>query len=123
MDKQPLVTITAKDCRFDYYKAPGKGGQKKNKTESAVRCTHIASGAVGNCSETRSQHKNKSIAFRRMSETKTFGDWLKIENAKAMGMLKDIDEKVEKEMKNVLIEVREDDKWISELSVKGDHQN
>lgn len=96
-------------------KTSGKGGQKKNKTESAVRCTHLDSGAVGNCSETRSQHKNKQIAFRRMAETQEFRDWLKIENARAMGHYKNLDEKVDVEMKRVLIEVQKDGKWVREV--------
>ena len=112
--REPLVTVTAKDCRFDYYKAPGKGGQKKNKTESAVRCTHIASKAVGNCSETRSQHKNKSIAFRKMADTKEFRNWLTIENARAMGTLVDIDDKVDKSMKKIKVEVKENGIWVEE---------
>jgi len=113
--REKLFSVTAKDCRFDYYKAPGKGGQKKNKTESAVRCTHLDSGAVGNCSETRSQHKNKSMAFKRMVETKVFKDWLKIAIARATGALQELEEKVERELKvNTKVEVIEDGKWVDE---------
>ena len=56
MTKKLLFSVTAADCRFDYYRGSGKGGQKRNKTSSAVRCTHIASGAVGASDDTRSQH-------------------------------------------------------------------
>jgi len=98
-NKELLFSVTAKECKFDYYKASGAGGQKKNKTSSAVRCTHIESGAVGNSSDTRSQHKNKEIAFKRMAETDTFKNWLRIEAARATGRLEEINKKVEESMK------------------------
>lgn len=54
-NKEILVRVTAKDCRWDYYRGTGKGGQKRNKTENCVRCTHIKSGAVGKSEEGRKQ--------------------------------------------------------------------
>lgn len=45
--REPIVTVTAADCRWDYYRGSGAGGQHRNKTSSAVRCTHEPSGAVG----------------------------------------------------------------------------
>lgn len=67
-----LFSVTAKDCRWDTFRGTGKGGQKRNKTESAVRCTHIASGAVGQSDDSRSQHDNRRTAFKRMAETDVF---------------------------------------------------
>ena len=49
-----LFSVTAKDCRWDYFRGSGKGGQKSNMTSSRVRCTHKESGAVGQSDETRS---------------------------------------------------------------------
>ena len=53
--RELLFSVTAKDCRFDYYRGSGAGGQHRNKTESAVRCTHLASGAVGQAEDHREQ--------------------------------------------------------------------
>ena len=104
--------MTKNDCRFDYFRGTGKGGQKRNKTSSGVRCIHIASGAIGVSDDTRSQHDNKVIAFRRMYESKAFQDWHKIETMRKLGMLADIDTTVDRQMKNILVENRVDGKWV-----------
>lgn len=95
-----LFSVTKRDCRWDYFRGTGKGGQKRNKTSSGVRCTHIASGAVGQSDDTRSQYKNKIIAFKRMSETKEFKKWHKIETAKHMGNQIEIDNAVNEAMRS-----------------------
>lgn len=93
-----LFSVTASDCRFDYYRGSGKGGQKRNKTSSAVRCTHKASGAVGNSDDTRSQHSNKVLAFRRMVDSKIFMTWHRIEVARKNGTLHQAKEAADKAM-------------------------
>lgn len=114
--KELLFSVTAKDCRFDFYRGTGKGGQKRNKTSSACRCTHIASGAVGQSEESRSQHKNKELAFLRMAETKKFKDWHKIEVAKVTGKIKEINDSVDLLMDESLIkvEINKNGVWIEE---------
>lgn len=54
------------DCAVDRYRASGPGGQKRNKTESAVRLRHLPSGLAARASESRSQHDNKRAALRRL---------------------------------------------------------
>lgn len=101
-DKELLFSVTADDCDWMYFCAGGKGGQHQNKTASACRCRHKASGAEGISRDHREQRRNRVEAFRRMSQTNKFQNWLKIESSKR------IVSQEEKRMQEVRMEIAVD---------------
>lgn len=108
MGKQKLLSVTAKDCRWDYYRGSGNGGQKKNKTDNCARCTHEPSGAVGKAEDGRSKEHNRHKAFERMANTSEFQKWLKIELCRVTGELALIEEKVDNHLRSAIIETKDD---------------
>lgn len=111
--KELLFTISKKDFDIQTFKSGGPGGQHQNKTDSGVRIIHKASGAVGESRTDKSQHRNKRLALKRLTETDRFKIWLQkraFENIDG----KTIEQKVEEKMhpKNLKIEIKDDQgKW------------
>lgn len=110
-ERKPLFSVTKNDCEWSYTKGTGAGGQKRNKTSSAVHCMHRASGAHGYSESSRSQLDNRQDAFRKMAESTKFQIWAKKEMMKRTGEALEIERWLERELTKIRIEIKVDGVW------------
>ena len=106
MQRELIFSLSKKDFKIQTYRGSGAGGQHRNKTDSAVRIIHRESGAIAECCEQRYQHQNKKIAFKKLTESKTFKIWL---NRRIWEIQQEetLEQKVDKAMKPENLKVEE----------------
>jgi protein subunit release factor B len=109
---EPMFSLTAHDFEWSYTKGTGAGGQKRNKTSSAVHCKHAPSGSHGYSEGSRSQHQNKREAFERCIHTPKFREWLRLESMRRSGHMAEAEREVERQMKLIKVEVRKGGRWV-----------
>ena len=107
-EKELLFRLTRKDFIIEAKRGSGKGGQNRNVTNSACRIRHAASGAEGQAQDERSYKQNEALAFRRLIDSTRFKMWHKMECARLLGQLKDVEKNVEAEMKKIKVEYKDE---------------
>lgn len=119
-DREPLLRLTAADFAFTATRGSGAGGQHRNTRDTAIRCVHPPSGAVGTAQDERSQLQNKRLAFQRCTATPEFTNWLKVETARRTGEAAareaDINRRVDHAMRpeNLIVEIGDGEHWQPE---------
>lgn len=116
MKKEKIFSLKKDDFEIQTFKSGGKGGQHQNKTDSGVRIIHKETGISSESRSEKSQHQNKKIAFKKLTENPKFKVWLnkkvyEIEKGKTTEQL--VDEMMKPE--NLKVEVKDKDgKWVLE---------
>jgi protein subunit release factor A len=104
-EKRLLFSVTKDDFEMQTFRSGGKGGGNQNARSTGVRFIHKASGARGEARDSRNQAINKEQAFLRCVNSSTFKAWHKVETMRRLGMLQDIDKRVDEMMKDCNIKI------------------
>jgi protein subunit release factor B len=107
--KNLLFSVTKKNLKITYFNPGKKGGQHANKNATACRIQHPDSGAIAECKSYKSRKQNEREALKRLTETKKFKSWLRLECAVREEGYRDAQHKVDEMMKpgNLKIETFE----------------
>ncbi len=121
-DRELILSLRKSDFVVTFFKSSGPGGQHRNKTATAARIVHPASGARAEAAEHKSQDQNRKAAWKRLREAEKFQTWLKRAIAEAQltsdqrrALEQDINRRVERQMSDELIltEIQDESgKWV-----------
>lgn len=111
-----MLSLTKRDFEVETFRAGGKGGQNQNKRDTGVRIRHLASGAVAESREFRTQLENKKAAFDKLIKSDKLRAWIKTEVARRAGAQVRAKEEVKRQtsLKDILVEVKENGRWRPE---------
>lgn len=85
MERELLLRVTKKDLTETAIRGSGPGGQHRNKSSTGIRLVHKASGARGEATDSKSQHRNRMAAWARLRETPEWKAWYRTALAEAYG--------------------------------------
>lgn len=105
MKKLLFSLIPGRDLVFRTSTGSGPGGQHRNKTESTVTLTHPESGVTVKAGDEKSQHRNKRIALRRLTESRKFKSWVRVQASMMEEGYRSVEDKVTELMKDKNLKV------------------
>lgn len=108
--REKAFTLTIKDFEVHTFSTSGAGGQRRDRKRTGVRIVHPASGVSASCSDTRSQHENKMIAFRRLVNDPKFRYWCDLEVRGIESAERWMAENFTSD--NIRVEVKNKGKWL-----------
>lgn len=111
--REKLFSIGPDDFEVTWFSGTGAGGQYRNKHQNCCRIKHKETGVIGTGQSNRNQEANKKEAFMNVYNNPTFQLYLQRRINEALSE-ESIDDIVDREMRNVKVEVREDGKWVEE---------
>ena len=115
MERELLLRVTKKDFVETAIRGSGPGGQHRTKTSTGIRLVHKASGAVGQATNSKSQHINRGEAFRRLRDDPRWVAWYRTALAEAYGR-PSVAEIVDRQMreKNITTQVLDErQRWVT----------
>lgn len=107
--RELLFSVTLADCEVQEFSVGGAGGQRRDKKKTGIRIVHPPSGAIGQATETRSQHQNKKMAWRRMCESPEFKAWVRMQSGESARIAAAVDREMWPD--KIKVEYREDGEW------------
>ena len=103
--KDILFSVTINDCEVTTFTVGGNGGSGKDTSKNGILIKHIASGATGKSTDTRSYHQNRKLAWVRMANSKEFKAWHKKECARRLGQLTSIETEVDRQIQEMNLKI------------------
>lgn len=110
--KELLFSVTKKDFEIDWFSGTGCGGQYRNKHQNCCRIRHKDSGAIATGQSQRDRISNLREAMENLIRIPAFQSWVRQKTCEITGEQAEIEDKVERAMKNLKFEIKDEDgKW------------